>query len=200
MNFSLDAFSFAIGFITASAFWRLVGRARPLLAEINQDRIKRKEETQAQRVSSVEENHRRITLRRAQGMHLAAPLFALDEIVQEPRLLAPLPRVEPGGPIASEDSVTQTLPYLPGWPELAAIYNAPTLTIPQALSGGSNLVLIGQPGIGKTVALAYLASLAANRNEELGALKDRVPFLVHAADLKLPVNDPKKVLDPIVEL
>ena len=85
--------------------------------------------------------------------------------------MAPLPCIEPGGPIASEDAVTQTLPYLPGWPELAAIYNAPTLTISQALSGGSNLVLIGQPGVGKTVAVAHLASLAANRNEMLGGLK-----------------------------
>ena len=132
-------------------------------------------------------------------MHLAAPLFALDEIIQEPRVMAPLPQIEPGGSIAAEDAVTQTLPYMPGWPELAAIYNAPTLTIPQALSGGSNLVLIGQPGVGKTVALAYLASLVANRNEALGTLKDRIPILVHVADLKLPINDPKNVLDPIIE-
>ena len=199
MNFSLDVLSFIIGFITASVFWWLVGRARPLWKEIIQNIQKQREEAQAQHTSSVEENHRRNTLRRAQGMHLAAPFFALDEIIQEPRLMAPLPRVEPGGPIASEDAVTQTLPYLPSWPELAAIYHAPTLTLPQALSGGCNLVLIGQPGVGKTVALAYLASLAANRSEALGTLKDRVPFLVHVADLKLPISDPKNVLDPIIE-
>ena len=198
-SFSLDLLSFAIGFVTASIFWWLVGRARPLWAELSQNAKKQREDTQARRTSSVEENHRRITLRRAQGMHLAAPLFALDEIIQEPRLMAPLPRVEPGGPIASEDAVTQTLPYLPGWPELAAVYHAPTLTIPQALSGGSNLVLIGQPGIGKTVALAHLASLAANRSEALGGLKDRIPFFVHVADLKLPISDSKNVLDPIIE-
>ncbi len=197
--FSFDALSFVIGFITASVFWWLVGRARPLLVEISQNAKKQREEAQVRSTSSTEENHRRITLRRAQGMHLAAPLFALDEIIQEPRLMAPLPHVEPGGFLAAEDAVTQTLPYLPGWPELAAIYNAPTLTIPQALSGGSNLVLIGQPGIGKTVALAYLASLVANRNDSLGTLKDHIPFLVHVADLKLPINDPKNILDPIIE-
>ncbi|NOH02407.1 MAG: hypothetical protein HND47_10880 [Chloroflexi bacterium] len=48
--------------------------------------------------NTVEENHRRATLRRAQGMHLAAPLFALDEIILEPLLLAPPPKVEPGTP------------------------------------------------------------------------------------------------------
>jgi HEAT repeat protein len=199
LSFSLDGLSFVIGFITASIFWWLLGRARPLLAEIRRNRAKQKEQAQSQRVSGVEENHRRLTFRQAQGMHLAEPLFALDEIVMEPRVLAPLPRIEPGGPIPYEDIVSDTLPYLPGWPELGAIYNAPTLTIPQALSGGSNLVLIGQPGIGKTVALAYLASLAANRSEELGDLKDHIPFLVHVADLKLPVNDPRKTLEPILE-
>jgi HEAT repeat protein len=199
MNFSLDTLSFVIGFITASVFWWLVSRARPLWTEITQNIQAQREEAQVRRTSSVEENHRRITLRRAQGMHLAAPLFALDEIVQEPRLMAPLPHIEPGGALAAENAVTQTLPYLPGWPELAGIYNAPTLTIPQALSGGNNLALIGQPGVGKTTALAYLASLAANRSEALGGLKDRIPFLVHVADLKLPINDPKNVLDPLVE-
>jgi len=59
--------------------------------------------------------------------------------------------------------------------------------------------LIGQPGVGKTVALAYLASLAANQSEELGDLKDHIPFLVHVADLKLPVSDPRKTLEPILE-
>jgi HEAT repeat protein len=199
-SFSLDALSFLVGFVTASLFWWLFGRARPLLAEISENSKKKQEEAKVRRTSNVEENHRRVTLRRAQGMHLAAPLFALDEIIQEPHVMAPLPRVEPGGPLATENAVTQALPYLPGWPELAALYNAPTLTIPQALSGGSNVVLIGQPGIGKTTALAYLGSLAANRSEALGTLKDHIPFLVHVADLKLPVNDPKNVLNPIVEL
>ena len=199
-SFSVDAISFALGFIAASLFWWLVGRAQPLLAEISQSSKQQREESRARRTSSVEENHRRTTLRRAQGMHLAAPLFSLDEVLQEPRVMAPPPHIEPGGPIAAEDAVTQTLPYLPGWPELAAIYNAPSLTIPQALSGGRNIVLIGQPGSGKTVAIAHLASLVANRMEGLGNLKDRVPFLAHVADLKLPVSDPKNLLDPIVDI
>src|SRR5581483_3135892 len=89
---------------------------------------------------------------------------------------------------------------LPAWPELAAIYNAPTLSMEQAISGGMNLVIVGQPGTGKTVALAHLASLAANRSESLGAFKDAIPFLLHVADLKLPVNDAKDVLNQIADL
>jgi HEAT repeat protein len=192
-----DITTFLIGFLTASIFWWLVGKARPLWTEVQQDVGERLEEAQARGKSTVEVNHRRITLRRAQGMHLAAPLFALNEILVEPLLMSPPPVVEPGSPPVMEDLITQTVPYLPAWPELAAVYRTASLTMPQALSGGSNLVIIGQPGTGKTVTLAYLASLAANRDEKLGDLKDAVPFLFHVADLKLPVANIKDVLKPI---
>ena len=154
---------------------------------------------QARKTSTVEENHRRITLRRAQGMHLAAPLFALDEIIQEPLLIAPPQVVEPGVPPKFEDVISQTLPYLPAWPEIAAAYHAQTITLPQALSGNTNIVIIGQPGVGKTVSLAHLASLAANRSEKMEALKDAVPFFFHVANLKLPIADPKDALAPLIE-
>ena len=199
MPFSIDLLSFLVGFITASVFWWLMGRARPLWRELMDNLRTQREEAQARRSSGVEDNHRRITLRHAQGMHLAAPLFALDEILQEPLLMAPPPIVEPGSVPAAEDVVTQTLPYLPTWPEMAAFFRAPTLTLPLALSGRRNLVLTGLPGTGKSVALAYLASLAANRDPKLGALQEHVPFLVHVADLKLPLEG-KEILNPIIDV
>lgn len=198
-QFALDPFSFFIGFATASIFWLLVARGRPLWEEMRTNWRERREAAQTRKTSTVEENHRRITLRRAQGMHIAAQLFALDEIVQEPLLLVPPQVVEPGTPPKFEDVITQTLPYLPAWSEIAATYQPQTFTLPHALAGNSNLVIIGQPGSGKTVALAHLASLAANRSEKLGALQDFIPFLVHVADLSLPVKDAKHVLDPLVE-
>jgi hypothetical protein len=148
----IDPLSFFIGFATASVFWFLAARARPLWEEMRANWKEQREAAKNRKTSSVEENHRRITLRRAQGMHLAAPLFALDEILQEPLLLSPPPKVEPGITPKFEDIITQTLPYLPAWPEIAAAYRPHTLTLPQALSGNANIVIIGQPGIGKTVA------------------------------------------------
>ncbi|KXK15345.1 MAG: hypothetical protein UZ14_CFX002000603 [Chloroflexi bacterium OLB14] len=183
--FALDPISFLIGFASATIFWFIISRARPAIEEIRDNLKTRREEAQARKTSSIEENHRRSTLRRAQGMHLAAQLFALDEIIQEPLLLAPPQRVEPGRAPKFEDVVTQTLPYLHTWPEIAAIYQPQTLTLAQAISGGVNIAIIGQPGTGKTVALAHLASLAANRSEKLGELKYHVPFLIHVADLNL---------------
>ncbi len=196
-SFSLETFSFLVGFITATIFWWLMGRMRPLWSEIRANWAQNREEAKARRSTGVEENHRRITLRRAQGMHLAAPLFALDEIVETPRLLAPPVRQAPGEPLLTEDIVARTLPYMPAWPELAAIYHAPNLSLPQALAGGTNLIVTGQPGTGKTVALAYLASLAANRDPQLGTLSESVPFLYHIAELRLPEGDTKDILSPI---
>ena len=198
--FSLDPLSFILGFVIATVLWWMISRIRPLFKEMGQGFKERQEESRARRSTGIEESHRRVTLRRAQGMHLAAPLFALDEVLQEPRLLAPPARVEPGSVNLLEDAVSQTLPYLPAWPELAAVYNASTISMGEALAGGMNLVLIAQPGGGKTVALAYLATLAANRSEALGALKDHIPFLLHVADLKLPAAAAKDVIDRITEM
>lgn len=198
-NFAIDPISFFVGFVAASIFWWLMKQARPMWNEMIAGMKEQREVAQARKTNSVEENHRRITLRQAQGMHLAAPLFALDEILQEPLLVAPPQVIEPGTPPKFEDIVSQTLPYMPGWPEIAAVYHAQTITLPQALSGNTNIVIIGQPGVGKTVALAHIASLAANRSEKLEALKDAVPFLYHVADLKLPIADPKDVLNPLID-
>ena len=195
----IDPISFFIGFIAASIIWWLAARARPLWNELREGIKEQRELAQTKKTSAVEENHRRITLRRAQGMHLAAPLFSLDEIILEPLLIAPPQIVQPGTPAKFEDVVSQTLPYMPTWPEIAASYYAQTLTLPQAISGSANIVIIGQPGVGKTVSLAHLASLAANRSEKLEALKDSVPFFYHVANLKLPIADPKDVLAPIIE-
>ena len=147
LPFAIDPLSFGIGFVAASLFWLLVSRMRPALKEWREGRVSRRETAQAKRASGVEENHRRITLRRAQGMHLAAPLFALDEILIPPLLMSPPPRVEPNGQIAAEEIVSQTVPYLPAWPEVGTAYHAPTMTLERALSGGSHLVIIGQHGI-----------------------------------------------------
>ncbi|MEN9564003.1 MAG: hypothetical protein RIR73_2247 [Chloroflexota bacterium] len=197
LNF-IDPISFLAGFASATVIWFLISRARPLFNEIRQSLKEQREQAQTRKSSSVEENHRRLTLRRAQGMHIAAQLFALDEILQEPKVLTPPAPVEPGVPSRFEDVVTQTLPYLPAWPEIAAIYQPHMLTLPQALAGDTNIVIIGQPGTGKTVALAHLASLAANRSEALGALQEHVPFHFHVADLNLPASDPKNILNVIV--
>src|SRR6185503_10026570 len=192
----LQPFSFIVGFIVGILFTWLLGRARPLLQQIRAGLKQQREAAQVRRTSGLEDNHRRLTLRRAQGMHLAASLFSLDEIIEEPRLIAPPARVEPGVIAIPEDIISQTLPYMPAWPELAAIYRAPTLGITEAVMGGANVVIVGAAGMGKTVTLAHLASMAANLQVRLESTSEAeaVPYLYHVADLQLPFDASK---DPI---
>lgn len=188
---------FAIGYILGIVSVFLYGRARPLLDQIRENAKTRREEAKIRRTSGLEDNHRRLTLRRAQGMHLAAPLFALDDVLQEPLLIAPPMQVEPGVVGIREDIISQTLPYMPEWPELAAIYRAPTLDLVEAVTGGGNVVIVGAAGAGKTVALAHLASLAANLKVQMGSGRDAVPFHYHIADLQFPFDSSK---DPLTVL
>lgn len=195
----IDPFSFFTGFIAGIVVWLLLGRARPLFDQVRENFKSQREVAIVRRTSGLEDNHRRITLRRAQGMHLASSLFALDEILQEPRLMAPPAPVEPGVIGIQEDIISQTLPYMPAWPQLAGIYGAPSLSVVDALAGGANIVITGAAGAGKTVALAHLASQAANLKVRLDPTSDleAVPYLYHIADLTLPFDgsrDPLSLL------
>jgi HEAT repeat protein len=203
IDFKLYPFSFVVGFAFGIFFYWLMGRVRPLLEQLRESAKEQREAAQVRRTSGLEDNHRRLTLRRAQGMHLAASLFSLDEILQEPRLLAPPVQVEPGKTGIQEDVISQTLPYMPMWPELASTYRAPTLGLVEAITGGSNVVIVGAAGAGKTVALAHLASLAANLKVqvEAGVNKvDAVPYLYHVADLQLPHDSTKDPLNIIINV
>lgn len=182
-----DRASFWLGFLAATLFWWLLLRLRPTFRRLLDHLRTRSLAAREDLLSSVEVRHRNETLRLAQQMHLAAPLFSLDEILLTPRVLAPPPAVDPGVPAPAADLAETVLPYLPAWPELGALYGYPTLTLCEALQGGSNLLLYGAPGSGKTVALAHLAVQAARKEAGLGVLEDRVPLLVLAGDL-LPAS------------
>ena len=195
-----DPFSFLFGFVVGIFFVWLWSRIRPLVGQVRESAKEKRQAAHTRRTSGLEDNLRRATLRRAQGMHLASSLFSLDEILQEPRLIAPPARVEPGVIPIQEDIIAQTLPYMPAWPELAANYRAPTLGVAEAIAGGSHIVIVGAAGMGKTVALAHLASVAANFQVKATADSDleAVPYLHHVADLQFPFDSSRDPISPII--
>ncbi len=197
----IDPFSFLLGLILASLAWWIISILRPSIGQIR-DTIRANQEKQKDALSKlkgVEERYLKRVLVHAQGLHLAAPLFSLDEIIEPPSLLAPPVRVEPGAPIIIEDIVEATIPYIPNWPDLGIIYNAPRITLLQALSGNCDIVLTGPAGIGKTVTMAYLASQLARKDPAPGLVPGTIPFLVHVADLDLPVSK-SEPLNSIINL
>ena len=182
-NFTLDNLSFGLGFLSGVLFLWIIGKLLPIIrTNLREWRIHRQEKHTL--ASSVAEAHHRFdTLRFAQRMHLASPLFSLDEIVVEPYLQAPPLQVVPGQEIIEQDITSITIPYVPDWPELPAAFQSKTLPFDQALKGGANLILMGNPGSGKTVALAHLATRVARRETAIGELGDYLPVLVHISDI-----------------
>jgi hypothetical protein len=61
-------------------------------------------------------------------------------------------------------------------------------------------VIVGSAGSGKTVALAHLASLAANLKVKLESDLEAVPYLYHVADLQLPYDKSKDPASLIINL
>jgi HEAT repeat protein len=196
-NFRLDLISFVLGFAAATLFWWVAGRIRPLLPGLWAE-IKKFIRTMRQRnLEGADEFLRKDTLRRAQKMHLTASMFALDEILLPPLLMAPPAQIDPDQQPPEEAIVTQTIPYLPDWPELAAGHGAASFTLAEALHGGSSIAVIGQPGSGKTVMLADFASRLARKDPSLGDLSQHIPLYLHILDLglELPANgDPLPAL------
>ncbi len=185
----LDPLSFALGFLAGTLFWFLIGRIRRLWVEMRQQAQERRQQEEEEKVQSLRTRYLRGVARRAQGMHLAAPLFTLEEIVLPPRLLAPPPRSWPGEMPPAMDTVETTLPYLPWWPELGTTFGAPTLSVYSLLFASSPIALLAPSGYGKTVTLAYLALLLAQEDESLGEKRRILPILFHVSELPLTVDE-----------
>jgi hypothetical protein len=197
-DFQLDRLSFWIGFLAATLFWWLLGRLRSLYPKVRQALSDRAQTARLGLTANLEIHLRNDTLRQAQRQHLASLLFSLDEILIPPRFIAPPHQVEPGTPPPLEDLASQVLPYQPDWPEMASTYGSPTLNLVEALGGGANLIIFGEPGSGKSVALAHLVSQIARRDPATGDLAQFLPVMVHAADLVLPPSDPQDPLSVLV--
>lgn len=196
-RFSLDQLSFWIGFFTGILFIWFFGLLRPVLRQFRDNLQERLKDMRQGLSTGIETHFRNDTLRYLQMSHIASPLFSLDEIITPPRLLAQPPWMSAFGPGVPEDSFSETLPYLPDWPELAANFNARTLTLAEALSGGVDLMVTGRPGSGKTVALAHLGCTIARRDPSSLELAEKVPVFIHAFEL---LNAPGEADNPLANL
>ncbi len=197
IEFRFDRISFWLGFLAASLVWWLFSRVRPYLP-LWREQVRRAWRAFSQRnLAAVEDQLRRETLRQAQRQHLAAPIFALDEILVQPWLLLPPESQNSSTPSNQLPIAGQILPYLPDWPELVASYSVPRITPAQALQSGRHIAIIGQPGAGKTVALAHLASQVARHDAVLGSYAAAVPLFMHVLDLDLQLPEGQ---DPLQNL
>jgi len=183
-NFSFDRISFWIGVIVASLLWWMMGKLRAQLPRLKEALKQQAEEARHQNLRTVEETLCQETLRLAQHSHLGAAMFPLDDVLIAPRLLPAYCNPDPEGPPQLDTIVDKIIPITPDWPEIASYYKLPTLTLAEAIQNKSNIAILGQPGSGKSVALAAFASqMARLRLEGAQNVTIYTPLLIHAFDL-----------------
>ena len=188
-KFQFDRISFFLGFLAATLAWWLISRFRPYIP-VYWGMVKRYlNELNEQNQAGAEQMLRREMVRRFQRNHVAAPIFAMDELLIEPRVIAPPPLPTPGAPPNESEAIAlKVVPYVPDWPELVSPLGYPTLTLAQALQNGCHIALIGQPGSGKSVALGHLAAQISRNEEKVGELRNVVPMLIHIIDLESTIS------------
>jgi len=183
LNIRVDGLSFFLGVAAGTLFWVVFSQFKgwfPRLLAIGKQILHNFRE---RNLSGVEAAVRLDTLRRAQKSHLAAQLFSLDEVLIPPKLIAPPPLLDPTQAHFPDSLISTLFPALPDWPEQASQYPLEFLTLAEAIQLNANLVVVGQPGSGKTTALAHLATQLARKDPSLNAAQSLVPIFLHIHDL-----------------
>jgi HEAT repeat protein len=197
-GFQFNLPEFIFGLIVAAVVLFLLFRMSPAFLWIVRVTAARGKNLLDEFRAGAIERYRREMVGRAETMHLARAIFALDEIAVEPRLLVLPPPPDPSQEEVMHESTLAVLPSLPDWVLLSGVYRAPTMSIGQALSSNDHLLITGRLGSGKTSALAYLAILAARRDPRAGPAVQWVPVLIHAADLRPDLMREKDPLEVIL--
>ncbi len=195
LNFRIDQLSFWIGFVAATFFWWLFRQARPAFSLLGKVLRERAGAVREGLSVSTEQRFRQDAITLYLQEHLAAPLFSITEVAVAPRLITPPPPVIPNQVLPPESITDIAIPYLPDMPEVASHFNVKTITIPEAMSKGGDLLVMGTPGSGRSFALYHLAALAAQRHPDAGDLGDLIPICFHAGAL-----DPGKQDKPLEAL
>jgi len=194
--FRIDLFSFGLGFFTGAMFLFIITqliRSIPIWVRSFRESV-----AAARRSMSANAEARLANdmIGYTQRQHLAANLFSINEIAIQPTLLAPPPPADLNMEYLVEEITHFVFPYMPDWPEAAGVYAAPSLTLAEALQEGASILLLGQPGSGKSFALAHFTNLFLTGEARPASLSRRIPLLVQTADL-LPKITEKDLLNPI---
>jgi HEAT repeat protein len=199
-KFRFDLISFWIGFFTALFLWFALSRLKGVFTIIRNRLAERRKAAQKKRLSWVDSIYRQAVYQKAQRGHIVSTLFSLDEIALPPKLIAPpLYLVDPFNNSHLLSIADQVIPYLPDWPELLSHYQITKLTIPEALSNGVNIAIMGQPGSGRSFALAYFASMIAKKDPLAESFSTYIPIYIHVVDLLLAENANMDPLDLLID-
>lgn len=196
-DFQFDRYSFWLGFLTASLFWWLVIKLSPGIRRIVSKMRSGFQESRQKRAVSIDIYLRNDLIHYVQGMHLAAPLFSLDEIGLPARIQPSSGIRNLQKPTQNDLPIHQGIPDMPDWPEMGSTYQVPSLTLAEAFESSHHILVAGPLGSGKTVALAQFASSVARQEKLPKDKQGYIPLWIHAAWLAHPLEDSETLLQRI---
>ena len=200
VDFNFELFSFILGFLVSSLFWFLYSKSRNLFPNIKNKVGDANKNLQEKFHSGVEVFLIKNTIQRAQNVHITREIFPFDEIILEPKLMAPQIPLEPQETPPPQPLINQILPYIPDWPELTAQYPILKLSVEETLLNGGKIAIIGQPGMGKTCALASFVIQLCKGNIQDEHLRETLPIYLHLHDFDFPEgNENYDPLDLLIE-
>jgi HEAT repeat protein len=201
MNFlstwRFDTLSFWIGFLLAALLAFVLYRLRARISDFREAMAESYRTALEALTTTSSQGYRSDLMRWAQSSHIVTHLFALEEILLPPRVLAAPPPLDPDSP--PEYDAPALFPFAPDWPQLAESYGANGIPVTQLLTLKPHLLLVGLPGSGKSTALAALTLEWLRRSVETGGPAAGTPkalFYINAHDLALP-NSTKDSLVPL---
>lgn len=197
-NIHINNISFWLGFILGIFAWWLISKIQTNRLLLNNPAQKIVQLFHQRSQSNIEKLYREAILDHTQRNHIASSLFPLDDIVLKPKIIAPRITLEPEVSPFVEDITYQTIPYTLDWPHLSSVFGAPTLTLEEALSGGANLILLGEMGSGKSTALSQLAADLILNRTSTDHLDGFLPIYIHAACIIHSVIENGELLDAII--
>lgn len=174
----IDLISFWFGFALATILWLVLFRLSKLLPKMKQSAAENRRRQELLKNINREHNIRLFTLRKAQMKHLASSLFPLDKVMIEPSVIASPDSFPNSTEENQELDFLTILPYTPETPELSADYPAPLISLATLANTYPFICISGNPGTGKSSALAALASsLAKDETKDLPIWMEACDFL-----------------------
>jgi HEAT repeat protein len=145
---------------------------------------------------SSDSDYIKIVYRYAQSLHVAADYFSLESILVPSRCIAPPPAIEPEVKALDSSLIQQSLGYDPALPELISEFFGPHFTLQEALSGNTNICLIGFPGSGKTTAIAECMISLVKGGDPDHENPAKIPFYTKAHHIlaQFPGSDIPEIL------
>ena len=149
---------------------------------------------------SSDSDYIKVVYRFAQSLHIASDYYPLENVLVPSKCIAPPPEIQPETKVLDSSLIQQSFGYDPALPELSSEFFGPTFTLQEALSGNTNICLVGFPGSGKTTAIAdCIISLAIGGAPE-NETPSKIPFYVKANHIlaQFPGSDiPEIILSAI---